>query len=246
MRSIIIDDELHCRKRLSILLSKYCPHVEVIETCADGKTGAKLIEEHDPDLVFLDIEMPGMNGFDFLETVSHHKFGVIFTTAYNEYAIKAIRHSALDYLLKPVDKDELVKAIERAEIFRSSNAAQNISKLLESIGSRKNERIALPSMEGIMMVDIKDILYCESENNYTYIHLVDGSKLLVSKTLKSIEAMIGSEDIFFRVHHSYLVNMKCVQQYIKGDGGEVLLKNGKRLMVSRTRKSSFLNQLGKL
>jgi two-component system LytT family response regulator len=247
MRAIIIDDEKHCREGLAIMLARYCPEVEVVEQCASGRTAIKMIGQHQPDLVFLDIEMPGMNGFEMLEYCTGFDFGIIFTTAYNEYAIKAIRHSALDYLLKPVNKAELVEAIERAKESKKVNVSAKITKLLESMNNKKTAgRIALPTLEGLIMVDIKDIMYCESENNYTRFHLQHDKAVFVSKTLKKAEMLLQDNSSFFRIHHSFLINLDYVKQYIKGDGGEVVMANGKSLAVSRTKRSEFLGKLEKL
>ena len=247
MRAIIIDDEKHCREGLAIMLSRYCPEVEVVEQCANGKSAIKLIGQHQPDLVFLDIEMPGMNGFEMLEYCTGFDFGIIFTTAYNEYAIKAIRHSALDYLLKPVNKHELVDALARAKENKKNNASAKINQLLDSLNHVKSPaRIALPTMEGLIMVDIKDIIYCESENNYTRFHLQNEKNVFVSKTLKKAELLLHGHSNFFRIHHSFLINMDYIRQYIKGDGGEVIMSNGRHIAVSRTKRLEFLGKLEKL
>lgn len=247
MKAIIIDDEKHCREGLEIMLSRHCPTVEIIAQGDGAKAGIKLITQYHPDLVFLDIEMPEMNGFEMLEYCGGCDFEIIFTTAYNEYAIKAIRHSALDYLLKPVNKTELVQAIERASESKKIHASSRIMKLLESIhATRPSERIALPTIEGLIMVDTKDILYCESDNNYTRFHLQNGKSVYISKTLKKAELLLQNNTDFYRIHHSFLVNLKFIQQYIKGDGGEVVMSNGKYLPVSRNNRQDFLNRLEKL
>ncbi len=188
-----------------------------------------------------------MNGFEMLKYCTGFDFEIIFTTAYNKYAIKAIRHSALDYLLKPVNKTELIQALERAGDSKKMHASSKITKLLESInGVKPSERTALPTIDGLNMVDTQDILYCESDNNYTRFHLQNGKTVYVSKTLKKAEALLQSNSNFFRIHHSFLINLRYVQQYIKGDGGEVMMANGKYLPVSRNNRQDFLNRLEKL
>ena len=247
MRAIIIDDEKHCREGLAILLSKYCPDVELLGQCDGAKAAIKSIAQYQPDIIFLDIEMPGMNGFEMLEYCSGYDFEIIFTTAYNEYAIKAIRHSALDYLLKPINKNELTEAVARAKGTKKQSASSRIASLLQSISGKKNaERIALPTIDGLIMVDTKDILYCESENNYTRFHLQDGKNIFVSKTLKKTETLLQDNENFYRIHHSFLINLDYLKQYIKGDGGEVIMANGKSLPVSRIKRTEFLTKLERL
>jgi two-component system LytT family response regulator len=247
MRAIIIDDEKHCREGLAILLSRHCPEIEVVAQCPGGKAGIKMIEQQQPDIIFLDIEMPEMNGFEMLEYCGGYDFDIIFTTAYNEYAIKAIRHSALDYLLKPINKNELIEALARANESKKSSASTRITRLLESLNSKKNfNRIAIPTIDGLIMVDTKDILYCESVNNYTRFHLQNDKSVFVSKTLKKTEMLLQEYSNFFRIHHSFLINMDYVKQYIRGDGGEVIMVNDKNLPVSRTKRTAFLGKLERL
>ena len=247
MRTLIIDDERHCRDGLAIMLSKHCPGLEVLAQCQDGTTALKAIKEHTPDLIFLDIEMPDMNGFEMLEQCSGNNFQIIFTTAYNEYAIRAIRHSALDYLLKPVNKNELLHAVARAKAFNASQVSVKITQLLELVNTKRPpERIALPTIDGLILIDIKDILYCESENNYTRFYLANGKNIFVSRTLRAVEALFEDNKDFFRIHHSFIINLNYVQKYLKGDGGEVVLCSGKSLSVSRTKKQEFLDTLARL
>ena len=229
------------------MLARYCPEIVILDQCAGAKAGMKMIGQYEPDLLFLDIEMPGMNGFEMLEHCGGYDFEIIFTTAYNEYAIKAIRHNALDYLLKPINKNELAEAVARAKESKKINASGRITRLLESINDKNNSgRIALPTIDGLMMVDIKDIIYCESENNYTRFHLQAGKTVFVSKTLKKTELLLQGSSNFLRIHHSFLINLDYVQQYIKGDGGEVVMTNGKNLSVSRNKRAEFLGKLERL
>lgn len=248
MQALIIDDEKHCRDSLAILLGKYCPEIEVLGQCASGEEGIQAIGSQDPDLVFLDISMPGMTGFEMLEQCGSSDFEVIFITAYDEYAIQAIRHSALDYLLKPVDKNELVQAIARAKGTKQTNSSSTrIAKLLELVeGKKGSERLALPTLDGLIIVDTKDILYCESENNYTRFFMADGKAIFVSKTLKKVETILSDDNNFFRSHNSFIINLKYVHRYLKGEGGEVILQNGKSLPIARTRKQDFLDRLERL
>jgi two-component system, LytTR family, response regulator len=246
MTAIIVDDEKHCREVIQHLLQKYCAEITVVASCASGNEALLYIEKVSPDILFLDIEMPGMNGFELIEKIPHPGFEIIFTTAYNEYAIKAIKHSALDYLLKPVDKDELIQAVQRAKSHQSILAAQRVNNLVQLLNAKNNKRFAVPSSEGLIMVDTDNIVYCESDSAYCKIFFNNNPKpLLISKTLKEVEDVLSPTD-FCRIHNSYLINLKAVQRYIRGEGGEVVLNNGQHLPVSRTRKQDFLSLLEKI
>lgn len=228
------------------MLEKYGEGIVVVSQCAGGKEGIDAIGQFKPDLVFLDIEMPGMNGFEMLEACPEHDFEIIFTTAYNEYAIQAIRHSALDYLLKPIDKDELIKALERAGERKVKKPADRVNELLGMLSSEKKPgRIALPTLEGLMMIDTKEIVYCESKSAYTNIVMADKKCIMIAKVLKDAEIALTGYG-FFRVHNSYLINLSYVSRYIRGNGGEVIMKDGKNIPVSRIKKQEFLNRLNKI
>jgi two-component system LytT family response regulator len=247
MTAIIVDDEKHCREVMEHLIQKHCTGVKVLASCSGGADALAVLEKETPDILFLDIEMPGMNGFELLERFRHPDFEIVFTTAYNEYAIKAIKHSALDYLLKPVDKDELVQTIQRAKEHKTMKASQRIDSLIELLNLKmKNKRFAVPTLEGLIMVDSETILYCESDSAYCKIFFINSNRpLVISKTLKEVEEVLQDVD-FCRIHHSYFINMKCVQSYIRGEGGEVVLNTGIHLPVSRTRKQDFLSLLDKI
>jgi len=240
MRCIIIDDEIHCIKTLTDLLGTNFPEVKILAACSDSTQAQELILHHKPRFIFLDIEMPFINGFDLLSKFEHLNFDVIFTTAYDSYAIKAIKFSALDYLLKPVSKEELAIAIEKIK-----NKLSSISKEQVQIASAVNNKqlsdtIALPTLEGLTFTPVNDIVYCSADSNYTRMFMQDNSELLLSKTLGDVDELLSGYH-FFRIHHSSLINLKQVKKYIRGDGGEVLMSNGKSLMVARTRKADFLN-----
>ncbi len=250
MTALLVDDEKHCRDVLGILLQRYCPQVTLLASCADGPEGVAAIGQHQPDLVFLDIEMPGMSGFDLLETCQFTGFDVIFTTAYNEYAIKAIRHNALDYILKPVDKDELILAVAKAGRERAASrtlgTASPVGEFVAYLTRQKvGDRIALPTMEGLQILQSEDIYYCESDGGYTHFFLTNGKNVLISKTLGEVESVLESKG-FCRVHHGYLINLRYVQRYVRGDGGEVIMTNNKNIPVSRNKKQEFLNFLEKI
>lgn len=246
MTAIIVDDEKHCRDVLALLLQRFCPQVQLLATCVDGTEGYQAIEMHHPDLVFLDIEMPGMSGFDMLEACRFTKFDVIFTTAYNEYAIKAIRHNALDYILKPIDKEELVQAVQKAEQERLTRVPAKVESFVDYLHRQKTgDRIALPTLEGLQIINSEEIYYCESDGGYTRFFLTNGKIVLISKTLKEVEDVLETKG-FCRVHHGYLINLRYVQRYIRGDGGEVIMENNKNIPVSRNKKQEFLSLLEKI
>lgn len=246
MKTLIIDDEEHCCEVLQALLQKHCQEVTVAACCNNGMQAIKWLQQNTADLVFLDIEMPGMNGFEFLEQCTVRNFVIIFTTAYNEYAIQAIRHSALDYLLKPVDKTELVQAVQRAREQKMQQSPLRINQLLELMGGKqKIKRLALPTGDGLQMVNTADIIYCKSDGPYCTFYFINNKPLVISKTLKEAEDALDANE-FCRIHHSYLINMQYVQKYIRGEGGEVILMNGTNLPVSRTRKQDFLQLLERM
>jgi two-component system, LytTR family, response regulator len=242
IKAIIIDDELHCINTLSRQLEKYCPQIKLLTRCESAAAGMSAIANLQPDLVFLDIEMPRMNGFEMLQHMPKINFEVIFTTAYDQFAIKAIRFSALDYLLKPIDKDELIGAVEkvhsRKDHFLSS---QQLDLLLSNLYNQKNglQKIALPTLEGYELVLAAQIVRCESDGNYTMVYFKNGQKLLVSKTLKDIEELLAGHH-FFRVHHSHLINLNEINRYIKGDGGYVVMSDNANVNVARSKKDALL------
>jgi len=245
MNCIIIDDENHCIKTLTRLLETDFREVKVLATCLDSTKAYNLIQEYKPDFIFLDIEMPLLNGFDLLSMFEDLFFDVIFTTAYDSYAIKAIKFSALDYLLKPVSKDDLTAAIEKIE-----KKQRTISKAQLQMATAVHNKqlpgvIALPTTEGLTFSNINDILFCTADGSYTKMRMSDDHEILLSKTLGDVEELLG-EYHFFRTHNSILVNLKQVRKYIRGEGGEVIMSNGQSLQVARTRKADFLNVFTRL
>lgn len=241
---MIIDDEPDCCDVLVTLLERYCPTVTVVAACTSSEDAFNRLKMNDDvQLVFLDIQMPHMNGFELLEKLQPFRFSVIFTTSYDQYAIKAIRYSALDYLLKPVDKSELQAAVKRA----ADTLHQPISQQLEILMQRLNQprlvnRIALPTMEGLQVIPTDSIISCTSSSNYTILSLKENQKLVVSRTLKEIEEMLA-EHAFLRVHHSYLVNLNEIRKYNRGEGGNLIMSDGSSVDVSRSRKEQLLKYL---
>lgn len=244
MTAIIIDDEAYSCETLTMLLARYCPRVHVIAVCNSGADALKEIHAQKPQLVFLDIEMPHMNGFELLEQLTEINFELIFTTSYDQYAIKAIRFSALDYLLKPIDREELVRAVEKAVQKQQRPFQQQLEILLQKLQqpSASILKIALPTMDGLQMIPVDSIISCESNSNYTIILQKNKLKTIASRTMKEVEEML-EDHAFIRVHHSYIVNLNEVNKYVKGEGGYLVMSDGSRIDVSRSRKEMLLKKL---
>jgi two-component system LytT family response regulator len=240
MNCIIIDDEKHCIKTLTNLLETNFPEVKILATCPDSTKAFDLIQQHKPDFIFLDIEMPLLNGFDLLSKFEHLFFEVVFTTAYDTYAVKAIKYSALDYLLKPVGKEDLTAAIEKIKNKQSSISKAQLQMATAVHNRQLPDTIALPTADGLTFASVTDIVFCIADGSYTRMSMTDKSEILLSKTLGDVEELL-SDYPFFRIHHSTLINLKQVKKYIKGEGGEVIMSNGQSLQIARTRKNDFLN-----
>jgi len=242
INAIVIDDEKHCLATLSLLVKKYCPDVVLSSLCKSAAEGLEAIRQHPPDLVLLDVEMPNMNGFTMLEQLTDIPFSVIFTTSYDQYAIKAIKYSALDYLLKPVDPGELQSAIRKYSQRRPSAATAQVRHLLDQVNGRGNalSRLAVPSTEGFEFIPVENLVYCEANDNYTHFYLQGGKKIIASRSLKDIEEQLTPFAHFVRVHHSYMVNMNQVTKYVRGEGGHLIMSDGAAVPVSRSRKESLL------
>ena len=244
LRAILVDDEPASLESLQIMLRNHCPQVQVVVACPGPADGLRAIEAHRPDLVFLDIEMPGMNGFEMLERIEGIDFDIVFITAYDEFAIKAFRVSAMDYLLKPVEEDQLVEAVRKVEEKRREHAGARAELLLTNLRGEGAgfTKLALPSHEGLDFVNIEDILHCQADGNYTTIHTVGGERYLISRTLKEFEELLGQEQ-FFRTHQSHLVNLSKIKKYIRGSGGEIVLVDGTRIQVARARKELLMSRI---
>ena len=244
-KAIIIDDEAKGRLALKQKLADYCPEIEVVAEADNGPEGIFLIEHHHPRVVFLDIEMPRMNGFDMLNEIDEKNFHIIFTTAYDQYAIKAIRFAAFDYLLKPVDIDELKAAVSKIEAVKNSQVKKQVELLRQNMQQPRVQlhKLAIPSLDGLFFYDINEVVHLEGNSNYTNIYFSNKTKMVASKTLKEFEELLP-EEIFFRTHHSHIINLNYVKRYIKGDGGQIELQNGNYVDVSRRKKDEFLKVMG--
>lgn len=245
IRSIIIDDEQHSVRSLLKDLQQHCPSIELADACYSAKEGIMAIKKHQPDLVFLDVEMPWMNGFEMLEILGEINFSIIFTTAHDEFAAKAFRISAVDYLLKPVDAEDLKSAVQKVErkLEEGSNL-QHISNLLRNMRQPSIEqKIALPQREGYEFIDVSSIIYCVAEGAYTKVFIQEKRALLISRNLGDVEELLPPE-VFQRIHHSTLINVTYVSQFLRSDGGYVVLRNGEKLSVSKAKKELLMARLG--
>ncbi|MEO9894260.1 LytTR family DNA-binding domain-containing protein [Aurantibacter sp.] len=238
LNAIIVEDEANSREILKNYLVKYCPNVALLGEASSIQEGLDLIKGNALDLVFLDVEMPFGNAFDLLDQVPERNFETVFVTAYNQYAMDALNNHAAYYLMKPINIDELIKAVDHvSDIVSKENALADkvlTPKLKSVIG-----KITIPQQDGFQVLNVSDILYCKADDNYTEIHL-EKKKILVSKTLKYFEEVL-TEFAFSRIHKSYLVNVNEVVNYKKGKGGSVVVSNGKELLVSASRKKEFLS-----
>ncbi len=241
-KAILIDDEVHCLDTLSILLSDYCHDVQIVEQCMSAKQGLVAIEKHQPSIVFLDIEMPFMNGFEMLAQLKQIPFSIIFTTSYDQYAIKAIRFSALDYLLKPVDPKELVAAVQKAGSQKFPAVEEQLRMLMEHIQHKETifTKVAVPTATGFELIPFDQIILCEANDNYTHLQLKNKSKIIACRTLKEMEEQMQGFSSFLRVHNSYIVNMNEIIRYIRGEGGYLVMSDGSTVNVSRSRKDMLL------
>jgi two-component system LytT family response regulator len=244
IKAMIVDDEPLCCQSLQLLLQQNCPDISIVEIYNNGLSALESIRSQQVDLVFLDVEMPRMSGFEMLEALGPIPFKLIFTTSYDKYALNAFRVSAVDFLLKPIDRRELIQAVDKVRNTTDTLNNQQVELLLQKINqpSRPLHKIAMPSIEGLEMVPIENILYGESSDNYTNIFLKNKKKMLVTRSLKELEDLL-EEHSFVRVHRSYIVNLNEVERYVRGDGGYVMMSDGKMIDVSRSRKEELLKKL---
>lgn len=245
IKVIIIDDEKHCITTLNHHLEKI-NEVEILDTIQDSRVAKKSIENNNPDIVFLDIEMPHLNGFELLNQFEKISFKVVFTTAYDQYAIKALKLNALDYLLKPVDKADIISVLDKYKSEEIFSSKDQINSLHQFINGKLQDTIALSTNDGLHFVKIDEIMYLEASSCYTNIIMFDKSKHIASKTLATFEEVLNDNPIFFRAHKSHLINLKCIKQYIRGEGGEIIMKDGKEISLSRNKKQEFLNLFKKI
>jgi two-component system LytT family response regulator len=247
IRTVLVDDESRLLASLQLMIRRNCPGLDIVAVCSSADEALIKIRETTPDLVFLDIAMPGKDGFTLLEEIGDIRFRVIFVTAHDEYSLRAFKFSAIDYLLKPVNEDELVAAVKKAErtIFNEQTLHKGIEALMHNLKPQTNnqaQRLCLVTLMGFFVVSLADIVYCEAEGPYTNFYLLDNKKICVSRPLADYEGLLTDVD-FLRVHKSFLINLHHVREYRRGEGGEVILSNGVAIDVSRRKKETFLEKI---
>jgi len=241
LKAILVDDEVSSLQNLQQKIVEFCPGIKVVATVQKPEEAIFLIRHHNPDVIFLDIEMPRMSGFRVLEELQDVQAEIIFTTAYNHYAIDAIRISAFDYLVKPISVEDLQNAVNRLVVQHDRQTQEKLNVLRRSLQESKSQedRIAIPTSEGMEFINIKNIVRIESSSNYSKLYLLNGQTILVTRLLKDFEEMLLPYR-FYRVHHSHLINLTYIKKYIRGEGGQVVMQNGDMIDVARRKKDEFL------
>lgn len=241
LKTILVDDELPSLQNLQHKLEEFCPDINVIAVTQKPEDAIRLIEHHRPDVIFLDIEMPRMNGFKMLEAIREKEFDIVFTTAYNHYAIDAIRISAFDYLVKPIAVKDLQSSVDRLMKTRHRQIPEKLDVLRQNLSNSRsqNDKISIVTNEGVEFFEISHIIRIESSSNYSKIHFKDGKTLLVTKLLKDFEEIL-THYRFYRIHNSHLINLSYIKKYLRGDGGQVILQNDEVIDVARRKKEEFL------
>jgi two-component system LytT family response regulator len=238
LRAILVDDEKHSLETTAILVRKFCPDVEILAELSSPLEALDVINEMEPDLLFMDISMPKMNGFELLNALTYKDADVIFTTAYDEHALEGFKQGAIHYLVKPIEAEDLVEAVQRVKKKRSE-----MRKSAGTVQQALTPKIPVSSLSGVELVEVEQIIRCESDGNYTII-VLPARKITVSKTLKEIEKQLAEYPYFFRLHNSHLVNLNHITRYIRGEGGSVILSNTEEIGVSRSKKQELLDVLG--
>jgi len=248
MKAILVDDEPDGIRTLKKMLESHCPNVHIAATCSNATAAKQELESIRPDVVFLDIQMPGKSGLDLLTEMPEKDFEVIFVTAHNEYMLQALQYSAADYLLKPVDEDRLVEAVQRVETRMQAEKKEWTETLMHNLnkaGSPSEMRLCLPTLKGFIVVKLDDIIYCEAERSYTIFHLDGKRTVMVSKSLIEYDNLLHDTQ-FIRIHKSFLINLHHVKEYQRGEGGMVIMTDNAEIEVSRRKKEFFMNRMKEL
>lgn len=244
LNAIIIDDEFNARENLKIMLEEHCPELQIKGLGSSAEEGRQLIDSQNPDLVFLDIAMPNEDGFSFLNTIKNRKFSVVFTTAHNEFALKAFKADALDYLEKPIAIDDLKNSVIKVSKYHQKKTVNNSNLNLKTLATKINaDKISIPTKDGYIIINNKDIVNLEASDNYTMIHLSDGSRHLSSKNIKIYEQNLD-ENVFFRSHKSHIINVEYhLKEFSRSEGNVAIMTNGKNIPISRRKMSFFMNRI---
>lgn len=246
IKTIIVDDEPRGLNTLKKLLLEYCPEIKIVAECGDAETAKEKIELLEPQLVFLDISLPRKSSFDLLEELDTINFEIIFVTAHNEYTLQAFHYSAVDYLMKPIDEDLLVDAVRRAtKRIEANSINNNVTALLHNLQKKQTPgemKLCIPSLKGFQLVEVKSILFCEASGSYTNFYFTDKPVICSAKTVHEYEELLCDAG-FARIHKTYMVNLLHVKEYIKGEGGRVVLSNGTEVEVSRRKKEIFIQRM---
>ena len=246
LTALIVDDEFYARNNLKILIDEFCPELKIVGLVESAEQARIIIEKEKPDVVFLDIAMPKEDGFSLLKSYENRDFSVVFTTAYNEYALKAFKENAIDYLEKPISIDDLQKAVQKVMKVHGSNEQRTpaeLSELVDEAMEGKNDRISIPTRDGYVIIRNTDIIHLEASDNYTMIYLIDGSRHLSSKNIKVYEENLNQE-IFFRTHKSHIINVEHhLKEFSRSDGNMAVLTNGINVPIARRKMSNFLSRI---
>ena len=246
LKALIVDDEFNARNNLKILIDEFCPELKIIGLVESAEEARIIIEKEKPDVVFLDIAMPKEDGFSLLKSYKNRDFSVVFTTAYNEYALKAFKENAIDYLEKPISIDDLRKAVQKVMKVHGSNEQRTpaeLSELVDEAMEGKNDRISIPTRDGYVIIRNTDIIHLEASDNYTMIYLIDGSRHLSSKNIKVYEENLNQE-VFFRTHKSHIINVEHhLKEFSRSEGNMAVLTNGINVPIARRKMSNFLSRI---
>lgn len=254
VRAVLIDDEINNTNVLSTFLRHHCPEVTVVGKAISASEAREIIRAEKPDALFLDIHMPGEDGFDLLRSLPERTFAVVFVTAFDKYAINAIKAGALDYLMKPIDIEELIQSVQKLLGYKQQQQSgtwqhynEQIQSVLDNvkIGTHTLQKISIPLFNGYQLLKVQDIIRCESDNNYTTFYLQSGKPIIVSKSIKEYEELLDSSG-FVRVHRSHLINMAHVEKFIREDNGYVIMSDKSTIEVSRRKKEEFIERLQSL
>ena len=246
LKALIVDDEFNARNNLKILIDEFCPELKIVGLVESAEEARIIIEKEKPDVVFLDIAMPKEDGFSLLKSYENREFSVVFTTAYNEYALKAFKENAIDYLEKPISIDDLQKAVQKVLKVHGSNEQRTpaeLSELVDEAMEGKNDRISIPTRDGYVIIRNTDIIHLEASDNYTMIYLIDGSRHLSSKNIKVYEENLNQE-VFFRTHKSHIINVEHhLKEFSRSEGNMAILTNGINVPIARRKMANFLSRI---